>query len=232
MSKENILIVDDDADIQNILKVYVENENFNYFAAYCFEDALNIINNNYIDLITLDVMMPGKDGFDSCLEIRKKTSAPIIFLSCKGDEINKIIGLSVGGDDYITKPFFPGELIARIKSNIRRSKNYSSNEINSHILSQNNLTINLLNREVSIDGKNPILLNKEFEILLLFVKNPNRIFSKEEIFEYVWKGNMYDSDVNTVMVHISNLRKKIQLVNNNMPKIVTCKGIGYKYVNK
>lgn len=230
MSKEKILVVDDDADIQNILKHYIENENFCYYSAGCLDEALDIIDSTFIDLIVLDVMLPGKDGFDCCLEIRKKTSAPIIFLSCKGEEINKIIGLSVGGDDYITKPFLPGEFVARIKSNIRRSRDYSSQSPNSHILAHNNLTVNLMTREVFLDGENIILLNKEFEILLLFSNNPNRVFSKEEIFEYVWKENMYESDVNTVMVHISNLRKKLHAINPNSPKIITYKGIGYKYI--
>ena len=226
MSNEKILVIDDDHDIVDILKIYIENEGYHFLSASCYQDALKFTKTG-IDLILLDVVMPVMDGFDICLELRKIITAPIIFLSCKSDEMDKIIGLSVGGDDYISKPFLPGELMARIKSNIRRSKTYSAERQN-HIITLGSLKMELINREVTIEGRPIFLLPKEFDILLLFSRNPNRLFTKEEIFQFVWKDQSFDSDLNTIMVHISNLRKKMG-TNYNSPQIITVKGVGYKF---
>lgn len=225
MSNEKILVVDDDHDIVDILRIYLENEGYQFLSASSYAEALEYTKSR-IDLIILDVLLPGKDGFDICLELRKNMTAPILFLSCKCDEMDKIIGLSVGGDDYIVKPFLPGELMARIKSNIRRSKNYSEIRQNQTI-SLGTVRLDLINREVTIQDKPILLLPKEFDILHLFCRNPNRLFTKEEIFEFVWKDRSFESDVNTIMVHISNLRKKIG-ASENTPQIITVKGLGYK----
>lgn len=229
MANERILVIDDDEDIINILRIYIKNEGFEFFSTSTFEGAQKIIKSG-VDLIILDVLLPEKDGFDICLELRKSTTAPIIFLSCKSDEMDKIIGLSVGGDDYIAKPFLPGELMARIKSNIRRSKNYAE-ERQKHSIQLGELNIELINREVSIGSQSLVLLPKEYDILLLFARNPNRLFTKGEIFEYVWKDNLLESDLNTITVHISNLRKKMR-ISENAPQITTFKGIGYKLISK
>lgn len=229
MSNEKILVIDDDPDIINILKIYIENEGYHFYSASGYQDALKYTKIG-VDLILLDVVMPGMDGFDVCLELRKVMTAPIIFLSCKCDEMDKIIGLSVGADDYIAKPFLPGELMARIKSNIRRFKTYSS-ERQTHVITLGSLQLDLINREVVIEGRPIALLPKEFEILLLFSRNPNRLFTKEEIFQFVWKDESFSSDLNTIMVHISNLRKKLG-ISDNCPQIVTVKGVGYKFYNR
>ncbi|MBR0597306.1 response regulator transcription factor [Sinanaerobacter chloroacetimidivorans] len=230
MSNEKILAVDDDIDIINILRIYMESEGYTFYSASSYKEATKIIDKVSIDLILLDVLLPEKDGFDICLEIRKKiTTAPIIFLSCKNEEMDKVIGLSVGGDDYIVKPFLPGELLARVKSNIRRSKDYSSEVKPQIVLESGSLKVDLLTREVCFGDQEILLLPKEFDILLLFLKNPKRLFTKEEIFEYIWKSQSFENDVNTVMVHISNLRRKIG-IDPSLPKIITVKGIGYKLV--
>jgi len=225
MSNEKILVVDDDHDIVDILRIYLENEGYQFFSASSYDEALKYTKSG-IDLIILDVLLPGKDGFDICLELRKSMTAPILFLSCKCDEMDKIIGLSVGGDDYIVKPFLPGELMARIRSNIRRSTSYSEGKQN-NVLSLGALRLDLINREAVIQDKPIPLLPKEFDILHLFCRNPNRLFTKEEIFEFVWKDRSFESDVNTIMVHISNLRKKMGAAAAS-PQIVTIKGLGYK----
>ncbi|HWQ78821.1 MAG TPA: response regulator transcription factor [Anaerovoracaceae bacterium] len=227
MSNEKILVVDDDRDIVDILRIYLENEGYQFFSASNYEEALRYTKTG-IDLIILDVLLPGKDGFDICLELRKSITAPILFLSCKNDEMDKIIGLSVGGDDYIEKPFLPGELMARIRSNIRRSTSYSAGKQNSAI-SLGALRLDPVNREAAIQARPIQLLPKEFDILHLFCRNPNRLFTKEEIFEFVWKDRSFETDVNTIMVHISNLRKKMGS-NPSSPQIITIKGLGYKLV--
>jgi DNA-binding response OmpR family regulator len=225
LSNEKILVVDDDHDIVDILRIYLENEGYQFFSASSYDEALKYTQSG-IDLIILDVLLPGKDGFDICLELRKSITTPILFLSCKCDEMDKIIGLSVGGDDYVVKPFLPGELMARIKSNIRRSTNYSVGKQN-NIISLGTLQLDLINREATIQNKPILLLPKEFDILHLFCRNPNRLFTKEDIFEFVWKDRSFESDVNTIMVHISNLRKKMG-TNATIPQIITVKGLGYK----
>ncbi|MCG8485436.1 MAG: response regulator transcription factor [Clostridia bacterium] len=230
MAGENILIIDDDEDIITFLKIYLENEQFNIFTASNYQDALSIVKKHHIDLILLDVLLPNIDGFEICLNLRKITTSPIIFLSCKNEELDKVVGLSVGGDDYITKPFLPGELMARIKSNIRRSRDYSIKNEARYMISLQNITINLLTKKVFINGQLVNLLPKEFSILILFVKNPERIFSKEEIFELIWKDQILETDINTIMVHISNLRKKIKTPNHDFPQIITIKGMGYKLI--
>jgi DNA-binding response OmpR family regulator len=223
--KENILVVDDDSDILNFLKVYIESEGYRFFAAGDSVEAFAVLERRPIDLIILDVLLPHKDGFDICSELREKTKAPVIFLSCKNEEMDIIMGLSAGADDYVTKPFLPGELMARIRSNLRRSGKYSDER--SHIVTWHGIEANLMTREASVDKTAVKLLPKEFDILTLFLQNPGRVFSKEEIFQYIWKDRFFEGDINTLTVHISNLRKKIY-IGDSYPKIVAIKGIGYK----
>jgi DNA-binding response OmpR family regulator len=223
--EKNILAVDDDRDILNFLKVYIESEGYRFFAAGDAAEAFAALENNRIDLIILDVLLPQKDGFDICFELREKTKAPVIFLSCKNEEPDIIRGLSAGADDYVTKPFLPGELMARIRSNLRRSTKYADEQ--SRIAVWRGIEADLMTREVSV-GKTAVkLLPKEFDILTLFLQNPGRVFSKEEIFRYIWKDRFFEGDINTLAVHISNLRRKIS-IGDAHPKIVAIKGIGYK----
>jgi DNA-binding response OmpR family regulator len=228
--RENILVVDDDKDILDFLKVYIESEGYTFFSASDSSGVFEVINRRPVHLILLDVLLPQRDGFDICLEIRKKTKAPVIFLSCKNEEMDIIRGLAAGADDYITKPFLPGELMARIRSNLRRFKHYADAAEPDHMTVHQGIEANLMTREVSVNNMPVTLLPKEFDILILFLRRPGRIFSKEEIFQYIWKDRVLDSDVNTLTVHISNLRKKIHIAE-DQPRIVTVKGIGYKMTN-
>lgn len=227
MAKERILVIDDDPDIVDVLRIYIENEGYLFFGTSDCERAIELAKSG-VDLILLDVLMPGNNGFDLCLELRKHVTVPILFLTCKSDEMDKIIGLSVGGDDYILKPFLPGELLARIRANIRRSRTYSS-DLHQNVISIGSLRLDLINREVILSDDKITLLPKEFDILYLFCRNPNRLFTKEEIFEFVWKDLSFLSDMNTIMVHISNLRKKIGAYA-DAPQIITIKGLGYKLI--
>ena len=227
----SIMVVDDDRDIRDFLKVYINSSGYDYYGASGYMEAIEIVENKDVDLIILDVLMPQKDGFSTCKELREKTHVPIIFLSCKNEEIDIIRGLSVGADDYITKPFLPGELMARINSHMRRAKTYIEADKTNHILIYGKLKADMISRQVWIHEDEIYLLPKEFDILVLFLKHPGRVFSKGEIFHYIWKDQILESDINTITVHISNLRKKI-CVPDIDAEIITVKGIGYKIIDK
>lgn len=232
MPKEKILIVDDEEPINELISSYLKKEGFVPFSAFSGQEAIQLFHETSPDLIILDVMLPDIEGIDVCLELRKTTNVPILFLSCKGEEIDKIIALSVGGDDYITKPFLPGELIARIKANLRRNMTQSNQDFqepgNNMLHRFPGLTMDVEEREVLVDGSPVPLLHKEFEILKLFIENPKRIFSAIQIFESVWKTPCLDGDTRTVMVYISTLRKKIETNPSNPKYIASVRGLGYK----
>ncbi|MGX8774192.1 MAG: response regulator transcription factor [Bacillota bacterium] len=226
MLKKNILVVDDEPSITELVKLYLEKEDFDIRVAHNGTDALNEIENDPPDLIVLDVMLPDINGVDLCLDIRKRYNMPILFLSCKDQEIDKIVALSVGGDDYITKPFLPGEMVARVKANLRRS-NLDTEEEADQIYTAPGLVVNSTTREV-LSMDEPISLTaKEFDILLLLIRNPKRIYSAEQLFEHVWKEETLKSDRNTIMVYISNLRKKIET--GEYRYILNIRGLGYKF---
>lgn len=232
MPREKILIVDDEKAINDLIRSYLVKEGFVPFSAFNGKDALHILQAEQPDLVILDIMLPDIEGIDLCLEFRKTSDAPIIFLSCKSEEIDKIIALSVGGDDYITKPFLPGELIARIKANLRR--NLTSGRKAMEVLKEElyelpGLKVNLTTREVFADGKIVNLTVKEFDILSLFIKNPKRIFTTDQLFELAWKTNILEGDSRTVMVYISTLRKKIEVNPDNPKYILSVRGVGYKF---
>lgn len=229
MAQEKILIIDDDRDINDLIKSYLIKEQFVPLSAYDPAFAMQLIAKENPDIILLDVMLPGIDGIELCLEIRKKTQVPIIFLSCKSEEIDKIIALSVGGDDYITKPFLPGELIARIKANIRRGRLNAGTQEIEEIYQPPGLMVNLSTHEVFSNNKPVSLTLKEFEILKILIQNPRRVFSVDQLFEMVWKTETLEGDARTIMVYISNLRKKIE-TNPDCPKyIISVRGVGYKF---
>lgn len=232
MPKEKILIVDDEKPINDLISSYLEKEGFTPFSAFSGQEAISLFSKESPDLVILDVMLPDIEGITVCLELRKTSNVPILFLSCKGEEIDKIIALSVGGDDYITKPFLPGELIARIKANLRRTSTLSGQDsyqsTNTNRYKFPGLTIDIDEREVFVDGSPVTLLHKEFEILKLLVENPKRIFSAIQIFEAVWKTTCLDGDARTVMVYISTLRKKIETNPSNPKYIASVRGLGYK----
>lgn len=229
MAAEKILIIDDDRDINALIASYLLKEGFTPISAYDHASALSMITKEKPDLIILDIMMPEIDGIELCLEIRKKHHMPILFLSCKAEEIDKIISLSVGGDDYITKPFLPGELVARIKAHLRRVRIASSAEAADEIVSMPGMTINFASREVFSNGKQVVLSAKEFEIISILVHNPKRIFSMDQLFEMVWQTNSLEGDSRTIMVYISNIRKKIEANPDNPKYIISVRGVGYKF---
>ncbi|WP_252235101.1 response regulator transcription factor [Clostridium sp. ZS1] len=226
----NVLIIDDEVEIVELIEVYLVNEGYKVFKAYNGSDGINIINKEKIHLVILDVMMPGIDGFQVCMKIRKEYNIPIIMLSAKSQDMDKIQGLSTGADDYMIKPFNPMELIARVKSQIRRyvflnEKSNKSNDID--IIEFKDITINKKNHKVLFLGKELKLTPIEYEILLLLANNLGTVFSAEDIFKEVWKEKYFEGN-NTVMVHIWRLREKIE-ENPKEPKIIeTVWGVGYK----
>lgn len=233
MVGEKILIVDDEKPINDLIRSYVEKEGFQAVTAFCGEEAILKAKTENPELIILDVMLPDMEGTNVCLELRKITNVPIIFLSCKSQEIDKIIALSVGGDDYITKPFMGGELIARIKAHLRRQKKMEADRnlgpAPGKFYEFPGLSIDTNTREIRVDDNQINLTSKEFEILMLLIENPKRVFSAEQIFELTWKTECLGGDSRTVMVYISTLRKKLETNSANPKYILSIRGVGYKF---
>jgi Response regulators consisting of a CheY-like receiver domain and a winged-helix DNA-binding domain len=223
----NILVVDDDKSIRNLIKVYLENEGYSVTEAANGAEALIMINENEFDLVILDVMMPILDGISACLKIRESYTMPIIFLSAKDEEIHKIEGLTIGADDYITKPFGSMEFIARVKAQLRRYKKFNTEPKNSNIVTIEDLTINFDTHEVTVRGEKVKLTPKEFDILECLARNKGMVFSVEKLYEVIWKEQFVVSDT-SIVVHIANLKKKIELDPKNPKYIKTVWGVGYK----
>lgn len=231
MAKEKILVVDDEQSINKLVCSYLAKEQFTALPAYNGSEALALIKKENPDLIILDMMLPDTEGPALSLEIRKHSNAPIIFLSCKTQEIDKIIALSAGGDDYMTKPFMAGELIARIKAHLRRQNTIISRSINSDYAQyeMDGLKIDFDTHECFVEGREISLTSKEFEILKLLVEHPRKVFPATQIFETVWKTNCMENDSKTVMVYISTLRKKLEKNPNDPHYIISIRGVGYKF---
>lgn len=226
--KKYILIVDDDENIRNLLSIYLENEGFNTIKAENAKEALEILEEKEIELILLDIMMPQIDGIDACMRIRKDKNMPIIMISAKSEDMDKIHGLTAGADDYITKPFNPLELIARVKAQLRRYDKYNTGNNNSKVTIEiGDLTINTDTRQVWIGEKEVRLTPKEFDILELLARNKGIVLSIRKIYEEVWKEEFFKAD-NTVTVHITNLREKIEADPKAPVYIKTIWGAGYK----
>lgn len=224
-----ILIVDDEKSICDVVATYLKKEGFLPLVAMNAQSTLQIIEEERPDLIILDIMLPDMNGVDLCTEIRKKHNTPILFLSCKTETIDKIVALSVGGDDYVTKPFLPEELIARVKAHLRRFDSLTSQDMDEEIYEAPGLVVNATTREVFLDGEEVYLTVKEFDILHLLIKNAKRIYSSAQIFEYAWKVDSIAGDEKTVMVYISNLRKKIEGNKGERKYIISIRGLGYKF---
>lgn len=227
-----ILVVDDDKEIVELLSIYLKNEGYDYIQAFDGKEALSKIRtDNEIDLMILDVMMPEKDGMQVVKEIRKESSLPIIMLTAKSADLDKIHGLVAGADDYVTKPFNPLEVMARVKSLLRRStKEVTKDEPD--ILEVGSLIIKKESHEVTTSENQEIQLTAlEFGILYLLASNPNKVFSAEEIFERVWQQESVVS-AKTVMVHVSHLRDKIEEATGGEKIIQTVWGVGYKINGK
>jgi len=226
MNMPNILIVEDDQEINNLIGDALKKENYSVIQAFDGRQALEMYNDN-CQLVILDLMLPYVNGVEVLRKIREKSTLPVIILSAKDEETDKVIGLGMGADDYIIKPFFVRELTARVKAQLRRYVDYNSSEFQNHILQHDELKLDTLNYKIFKNNEELSLTKKEFELLKLFLSNPDRVFTKAQIFNSVWE-NEYLNDDNTVMVHIKRLRNKIE-DNSNSPKyIVTVWGIGYK----
>lgn len=224
----NILVCDDDKEIVEAIEIYLRNEGYTIYKAYNGEDALAILRKEEIHLVIMDVMMPKLDGIHATVKIRECSSVPIIILSAKSEDTDKILGLNIGADDYITKPFNPLELVARVKSNLRRyTKLGSMPKESSAIYRIGGLCINDETKEVTVDEEAVRLTPIEYSILLLLVKNAGRVFSIDQIYENIWNEEAIGAD-NTVAVHIRHIREKIE-INPKEPKYVKVVwGVGYK----
>lgn len=225
----NILIVDDEQAIADLIEVYLKNENYNIFKFYNGRDALKCIEDEKLDLAILDVMLPDTDGFSICQKIREKHNFPVIMLTAKDEEIDKITGLTLGADDYVTKPFQPLELVARVKAQLRRYTRYNSSEPlrEDNIIAFAGLVLNKDTHECTLNERPLSLTPTEFSILWVLALNRGRVVSSEELFREVW-GDKYYTNNNTVMVHIRHLREKMH-DNAEHPKYIkTVWGVGYK----
>lgn len=229
MTKKHILVVDDEKEITDLIEIYLTTENYQVTKRY---DASTIEQDiEGVDLVILDIMMPNINGLAACQMIREKANIPIIMLSAKSSDADKIIGLNLGADDYMTKPFNPLELVARDKSQLRRFTTLNPNpQTATDLILIRDLCIDQKKHIVTIRGENATLTPIEFEILVLLCSHPNIVFSMEEIFEKVWKERYYDSN-NTVMVHIRKLREKIEKNPRYPEYIKTVWGVGYKVEN-
>ena len=225
----NILVCDDDKEIVKAIEIYLNKEGYNVLKSYNGEDALKILKNNSIHLIILDIMMPIKDGIETLREIRKIESIPVIMLSAKSEDEDKINGLNLGADDYVTKPFNPLELIARVNSGIRRYTklgNIDSNE-NKNVYKTGELVINDDLKIVTVDGKEVKLTPTEFNILKFLTKNKGNVYSIEQIYENVWNNEAYSAE-NIIAVHIRHIREKIEINPKDPKYLKVIWGIGYK----
>ncbi len=224
----NILVVDDEKEIADLIELYLKNENFNVYKFYDVQEALACIHSIKLDLAILDVMMPEIDGFEICRRIREQYHYPVIMLTAKEEEIDKITGLTLGADDYITKPFRPLEVIARVKAQIRRFTKYNHQGIlqNEAIIDFSGLILEQKTRKCMLNEKQLSLTPTEFSILWFLCVNRGRVVSSEELFQEIW-GEKYYSSNNTVMVHIRHLREKMNDSAENPKFIKTVWGVGY-----
>ncbi|MBH8599172.1 MULTISPECIES: response regulator transcription factor [unclassified Thermoactinomyces] len=222
-----ILIVDDDDEIRQLIQLYLQNEGYRIFHATNGREALGLAERHPVDLIILDLMMPEMDGMQACIRLREKFQMPIIMLTAKTGDMDKIQGLSIGADDYVTKPFNPLELVARIKAHLRRFLHFSPAEKQNDVLHIQHVTIRLSTRQVYVNDKEVFLTPKEFDILVLLGKNPGIVFSSEQIYQQVWHEPMTTSN-NTIMVHIRKIREKIELDPKQPIIIQTVWGVGYR----
>lgn len=224
-----ILLIEDDISISELIRDYLEVDNFTVIQAHEGSSGLELALNESFNLILLDVMLPGINGFDICREIRKKSDIPLLLISARKEDIDKIRGLGLGADDYITKPFSPGELVARVKAHIRRYNRLTSEQkpTRENKITVRNLILNLDSHRAYINKREVILTVKEFEMLHLFMRHPDRVFSKDEIFNRIW-GEETLGDTTTVTVHIRKIREKIEENPSDPHYLETVWGMGYR----
>lgn len=224
----NILICDDERDIVNALKIYLCNPEYRIFEAFNGQDAVEMIKSEDIHLILLDIMMPVLDGISAMAEIRKTSNVPIILLTAKSEDCDKILGLNLGADDYITKPFNPIEVIARVNSQLRRYMRLGGSSLSRNVLTSGGLELDDEQKEVTVDGEKINLTPIEYEILKLLLQNKGKVFSPKEIYRRVWKDDPTGCD-NTVAVHIRHLREKTEINPAEPRYIKVVWGQGYKF---
>ena len=229
MKMYNILVCDDDKAIVEAIEIYLSQEGYHILKAYDGEQALKILETEEVHLLVLDVMMPRLDGIRATLKIREKHSIPIIILSAKSADVDKILGLNVGADDYVTKPFNPLELVARVKSQLRRYTQLggTAKKESEHVYEVGGLQINDDLKEVTVDGEKVKLTPIEYNILLLLMKNQGRVFSIDQIYESIWNEEAIGAD-NTVAVHIRHIREKIEINPKDPRYLKVVWGVGYK----
>lgn len=219
-----VLVVDDDQSIVELLRDFLENENFRVITACDSAQAWAVFEQSTIHCLILDIMMPEQNGFELCRRIRAKSNVPILFLSARSDDVDKIRGLTLGGDDYIVKTASPGEIVARVKAVLRRSA--SQQQMEERILDYGRIKINLSTREVLVEEKKVVLTPKEYELLRLFAEHPRHVFSYEQLLAKFWDGV---GDKHTIRVHLSRLREKIESDPNHPQYLVNVWGVGYRF---
>lgn len=222
--KTKVLVIDDDINICELLRLYLEKEGYEVMTVYNGIKAMDAFREFTPNIIVLDIMLPGADGWQVCREIRKVSSIPIVMLTAKGETFDKVLGLELGADDYMVKPFEAKELVARIKAVLRR---YEHKDIDVEEIVYPNLVINKSNYTVRISGKDMELPPKELELLFFLASNPNKVFTREQLLEHVWGFDFY-GDSRTVDVHVKRLREKIELENQSW-QLKTVWGVGYKF---
>lgn len=224
MEKQRILVADDEPEIREVLRMMLESEGYDIVEACNAQEAVD--RTEGVDLVILDILMPGESGIQACTKIREKSNVPILFLTAKSGEHDKVLGFSAGGDDYLVKPFSYMELLSRVKALIRRYRVYQKSEDKAEkMVFYRDLTIDTQLQSVTDNGKKISLTEMEYQILLLLVSNPRKIFSVKEIYERVWKEDFFPSSGNTVMVHIRNIRRKLE--KEGEPYIQNVWGRGY-----
>ncbi|MBQ4058273.1 MAG: response regulator transcription factor [Lachnospiraceae bacterium] len=231
MDKKRILIVDDDENIAELISLYLIKECFDTEIVFNGEDALKVFKTYQPHLILLDIMLPGMDGYDVCREIRKESNVPIVMLSAKGEVFDKVLGLKIGADDYMIKPFDSNELVARVQAILRRvtqfeEKQNTSETVSNDVVNYDGLTVNLTSYTVIYNGEQIDMPPKEMELLYFLAKSPNQVFTREQLLDKIW-GYDYIGDTRTVDVHVKRVREKIKDGSNW--SIATVWGIGYKF---
>lgn len=226
---ENILVLDDEQAITDLIEIYLKNENYNVFKFYNGEDALKCIEIESIDLAILDIMLPDVNGFSICQRIRENYTFPVIMLTAKVGEIDKINGLTLGADDYITKPFLPLEMVARVKAQLRRYKKYNSSPVqNDTVIIHSGLVIDVNTHECLLNEKPLALTPTEFSILRILCEQKGNVVSSEQLFHEIWGDEYFSKSNNTITVHIRHLREKMNDSVENPKYIKTIWGVGYK----
>lgn len=223
----NILVCDDEKEIVDAIQIYLENEGYNVLKAYNGIEAINTLEDNEIHLIIMDIMMPQMDGLRTTMKIREDKNIPVIMLSAKSEDTDKIMGLNMGADDYVTKPFNALELIARVKSQLRRYTTLGSLETKSNVFKTGGLVIDDESKLVTVDGEEVQLTPVQYKILKLLTKNLGKVFSIDEIYENVWNEAAYNPE-NTVAVHIRKIREKIEINPKDPKYLKVVWGVGYK----